>query len=374
MIDQGSFISEYMLTQATLDQENRDMNWHALQNKLDIKCHPNTFANVLRDHGGLTHRQTSHKPPLYQHDKQYRTEFVIWSLGRLAEGDLFVFSDEMYVENGQARGPRKTTMPIGANSNKYASPLPPKSFRYMFWGAFCYGYGCIYHVWEAESKDDRQKSKDKLAEENRQSGYKVQKRRQNARIPGTDEHRILQELNANVRHMDRIDPLPSGRRRQLRRPEWEFKHTEKKRESQRGGIDWYAYRESILWPKLYPYVERIQQETGKKVWLVEDNASLHTKAADDMEEERIKRNINKVRWPAKSPDLNMIESLWNILKNELGEYRIFGTGERAKKTSQHLLVREATEISQDTLNELALKFKRRCEQVKEEGGGNKHHG
>ena len=47
----------------------------------------------------------------------------------------------------------------------------------------------------------------------------------------------------------------------------------------------------------------------RKVWLIEDNASSHIKAAkiyaDIIKEKRIK----KVEWPANSPDLHLIENI-----------------------------------------------------------------
>lgn len=46
-----------------------------------------------------------------------------------------------------------------------------------------------------------------------------------------------------------------------------------------GGIDWICYRQTILYPLLYPFLMKIRQENPTpEIWLVEDNASAHTAA------------------------------------------------------------------------------------------------
>lgn len=87
--------------------------------------------------------------------------------------------------------------------------------------------------------------------------------------------------------MNKDSPLPLGRKHQNGRPEWEFKFGKKSCKEGRGGIDWYLYRKNILWLKLYLFYETIARETDKKIWLIEDNASAHSKAAADQKEKRI---------------------------------------------------------------------------------------
>ena len=248
----GSILSEYIIAMSTLNEDQQNMNWNQLRKHLNIQCHWDTFANVLRQHGLQSRRVPARKPPLFKYNKQYRFDFVRWALERIAAGDLFVFSDEMWVENGEIRTKDKVTMPRGTNSNKMPRTKPAKSFRYMVGGAFCYRYKGIFHIWQGESEEDRKENDAFLDQENRILSGRVEKKRQDARVPGTVEHRILQERNANVKRLNEIDPLPSGRKRQLRRPEWEFKAENKKREAKQGGIDWFLYRKEILWPKLYP--------------------------------------------------------------------------------------------------------------------------
>ena len=76
------------------------------------------------------------------------------------------------------------------------------------------------------------------------------------------------------------------------------------------GINTFLYKDLIALPLLYPFVEQVMQRNpGRPVWLIEDNAPAHTKAAKMLEEERNTRGIQKVNWPANSPDLHFIESL-----------------------------------------------------------------
>ncbi len=55
----------------------------------------------------------------------------------------------------------------------------------------------------------------------------------------------------------------------------------------------------------------------KNVWVIEDKAPAHVKAAKLCQDERERRGIMKVEWTPNSPDLHWIESLWDPLKDAL---------------------------------------------------------
>ena len=52
------------------------------------------------------------------------------------------------------------------------------------------------------------------------------------------------------------------------------------RKGKKGGIDAVVYRDKILLPLLYPFYEQVRDaHPDREVWLIEDNASSHQKAA-----------------------------------------------------------------------------------------------
>lgn len=77
------------------------------------------------------------------------------------------------------------------------------------------------------------------------------------------------------------------------------------------------------------------------------------------------KNINTIRWPAQSPDLNIIECVWNELK-----YRIKGETFLDKDHLWKRLKKEWKSISQESIKELFESMPRRILAVKKARGGN----
>ena len=66
------------------------------------------------------------------------------------------------------------------------------------------------------------------------------------------------------------------------------------------------YREDILLPHVVPFLQAYPDMT-----LQHDNATSHT--ARSVRDFLQARNVSVLSWPAKSPDLHLIEHIWDLL-------------------------------------------------------------
>ncbi|GFV57205.1 transposable element Tc1 transposase [Trichonephila clavipes] len=72
------------------------------------------------------------------------------------------------------------------------------------------------------------------------------------------------------------------------------------------------YRDEVL----EPYVRLFQSAVGPDFIFMDDNAPCHQAVLiDDFLETE---NIQRMSWPANSPDLNPIEHVWDMLRRQIG--------------------------------------------------------
>lgn len=123
-------------------------------------------------------------------------------------------------------------------------------------------------------------------------------------------------------------------------------------------VDSATYATEILDPLLIPFWHKTCEEYG---WtkVVEDGAPGHKKYANECRE---RNQVDSIDWPPQSPDLNLIEALWNDIETELGE--IYGNTRFTNVETLKLLLRGAWDnIGIDRLDSLIRSMPQRLQAV-----------
>jgi transposase len=120
-----------------------------------------------------------------------------------------------------------------------------------------------------------------------------------------------------------------------------------------GNLSAVHYRENILLPHLVPFLQALPDMT-----LQHDNATSHTahSVCDFLQD----RNVSVLAWPAKSPDVNPIEHVWDLLDRRM---RVRAILPRNVWELAGALVEEWGNISQQELANLVQSMRRRCTAV-----------
>ncbi len=136
--------------------------------------------------------------PSIEDCKEKRFGYCDWCLLRLEASDIFVFSDEIYVEvGGNPRKKQKVTLPRGANSIAAAAPQPKVQFCLMFWGAITTASDCdevippLCYIWETEDAQEKAINEADMELENNDRQKIAATRILRSAIPGTKEERAL---------------------------------------------------------------------------------------------------------------------------------------------------------------------------------------
>ncbi|GBM26092.1 hypothetical protein AVEN_12851-1 [Araneus ventricosus] len=120
---------------------------------------------------------------------------------------------------------------------------------------------------------------------------------------------------------------------------------------ERGTVTDVRYRDDIL----EPYVRLFRGAVGPEFILMDDNARLHRALLVDefLESE----DILRIDWPARSPDFNPIEHVWDALG------RAIATRNPPPRTIQEMktaLLNEWDQLTQEMINCLISSMKSRC--------------
>lgn len=127
----------------------------------------------------------------------------------------------------------------------------------------------------------------------------------------------------------------------------------------------YIFTENLT-SELYEQIliKHIKKLTDKNKDIVyqDDNDSKHR--SKRITEFKKTNNINSLTWPSNSPDLNPIENIWGLLKNQIKKHTIKNIKEF------EIVVRSCwNEISQETINNTILSMDKRIQEVIKNNGG-----
>lgn len=131
-----------------------------------------------------------------------------------------------------------------------------------------------------------------------------------------------------------------------------------------GNMNALVYRDQIL----RPLVVRALQQIGPNAVFQDDNATPHRARLVDTFLQQ--SNINRMNWPANSPDLNPIEHVWDMLDRRVRDRQ------QPPATLQQLLgllQQEWQAIPQRDLANLIHSMRRRCNECRQNRGGITHY-
>ncbi|CDR18852.1 unnamed protein product [Oncorhynchus mykiss] len=131
-----------------------------------------------------------------------------------------------------------------------------------------------------------------------------------------------------------------------------------------GSLTAIRYRDEILRPLVRPYAGAV----GPWFLQMQDYARPHV--AGVCQQFLQEEGIDAMDWPARSPDLNPIEHIWDIMSRSIHQRHV------APQTVQELadaLVQVWEEIPQETIRNLIRSMPRHCREVIQARGGHTHY-
>ena len=120
------------------------------------------------------------------------------------------------------------------------------------------------------------------------------------------------------------------------------------------GVPAVRYRDEILAPVAIPYLQNL----GPNAILQDDNARPHR--ARIITEYLQNEGVERMEWPAVSPDLNPIEHLWDQLGRAV-HARV--TNRTTLADLSQILIEEWDAIPQQNVAKLVTSMRRRCQAV-----------
>ena len=183
----------------------------------------------------------------------------------------------------------------------------------MCWGMIGWGWKGPFHIWESESKEERDQAVKQIASLNQSAQEKED--RLNAIWRSSDEWKELRQQELQVARELRQIAQQNGEKAKTVQT-WrgkKFKIYKLKRGDGKG-IDSWRYITKLARPILWPECRHHLIENPNFI-LMEDNAACHN--SDWTNQEGELEGIEKVNWPPNSPDFNPIEKVWTLMKRRI---------------------------------------------------------
>jgi len=260
-----------------------------------------TVYRTLTTEGYGSYKRTV-KPGLNEENRKLRLKWCQehsvaagWDLERWKN---VIWTDETSVQLSSVRGKRRIWRKAGEAYHPHVIVRRWKGFQeFMWWSAFSYDKKGPYYIWPKETDAER-KEREKQA--------KIVVANWNAARYADDLAEW--ELNKPMSRLRVRVNVPG--------PKPAFRHAENGAyilNNGKGGINWYRHQDKVLKPYLFPFAKECQRDRPDTI-VMEDGASPH--ASQYSSEAYCAWEIERLLWPANSPDLNMIEPCWFYMKLE----------------------------------------------------------
>ena len=279
------------------DRAGREKSSEVIGYEADISS--TSVLRILHKHN-LSSVKPTRKPGLSEEAKAARLTFALehqrWTL---EDWKSVIWTDETSVILGQRRGVIRIWRDPHETYNTTAIRNRWKGFsEFMWWSCFTWDDKGPWHIWKKETAQER-------------------------KIADTD----LQQLNEALEPLMRQEwELTTGVNRSMslrgqpkgKKPVWKWnKKNGKLVRDSKGGIDWYRYGKLIVLQKIIPFLRqcefsRATQNIFEPMIVQEDNATPH--AHVNTRKIYVMANVERLLWPANSPDLNAIEPAWWWMK------------------------------------------------------------
>jgi len=204
----------------------------------------------------------------------------------------------------------------------------------MCWGIISSNWKGPFHVWPAETKEEKDQARKEIAEWNSKSGEEEEGLNREWRT--SEEFRLLKEGELKAARELRAAALDRGGEKIRTTQSWRGKtyKIKKLKGKNAKGVDSWRYVTSLCRPLLWPTCrERLALNPG--FLLMEDNPPSHN--SDFTNLKRRKEGVQKITWPANSPDFNPIEHMWRLMKMRILRHR---GSERIQTTAEMKIVLE----------------------------------